>query len=89
MTDLITLNLPAPSYAIYGARSAESLIGQEFYLDERIAGMVPGLIVQSLSADHRGLWTRARIVNAKVTDGGDAIRVEVELVTPTEGGDDA
>lgn len=55
------------------------MIGQEFDLDERVAGLAE-LITYSLSADERGLWTRARVVDAEVIRSGRAARVTVEAI---------
>lgn len=76
-TQRVSLDVPAGQHERFAPSAAESMVGQEFDLDERIAG-IRGLITHSLSADHRGLWTRARIVKAEVVRNGKAIRVVVE-----------
>jgi hypothetical protein len=79
MNYAITLDLPAPEHSIFTDAAAASLVGQEFALDERIAG-VAGLVAISLSADERGLWTRARCIGAEALHGGRIVRVTVELI---------
>lgn len=73
----VSLHVPAGKHERFAPSAAESMIGQEFDLDEQIAG-ISALITYSLSADHRRLWTRARIVKADVVCDGMAIRVVVE-----------
>lgn len=72
----ITLDLPAGEHSRFAPSAADSLVGQTFDLDERIAG-IGGLIVHTLSADERGLWTRAQIVSAEVVRDGRFIRVTI------------
>lgn len=79
MAETATIDLPADPHERFSDAAAESIVGREFDLDERIAGLT-GLITRSLSADERGLWTRARVISARVVRSGAAIRVTVEGV---------
>jgi hypothetical protein len=73
----MVIDIPAGRHQRFAASAAASVVGQEFDLDEQIAG-IGGLIVQSLSADERGLWTRARVVDAEVVRDGNYLRLTIE-----------
>lgn len=79
MQNTMELTIPAERHMRYAPSAAASMVGQEFDLDERIAGFA-GLVTRTLSADERGLWTRAKVIDAEIVDAGCSICFTIESI---------